>query len=62
MISCLDNDKNALDISNDSSSDTCIKNIIFRLRRICNHPLLYKGYYSSDQRKVYFTVVMRCDD
>lgn len=25
-----------------------MKNLLFRLRRICNHPLLYRGYYSAD--------------
>lgn len=29
-----------------------IQNLMFRLRRICNHPLLYKGYYTSKQIEV----------
>lgn len=26
-----------------------IQNLMFRLRRICNHALLYKGFYSAEQ-------------
>lgn len=26
-----------------------IQNLMFRLRRICNHPLLYRGYYTPEQ-------------
>lgn len=29
-----------------------IQNLMFRLRRICNHPLLYKGHYTPNQIEV----------